>query len=171
MRDREEQFCQEYLIDLNPVQAALRAGYARSTAENAYRWIKAGDEREKPRVRARVDALMAQRSRRTGINADRVLMELGRLGFADITDIVDAATGELREGVSKDDAAAVASIRVKRGADFTEREVRLWDKNRSLELLGKHLGLFTERMQIEGGVPVIIDDSGAAQQDGGHDQD
>ena len=173
MRPREELFCREYLTDLNPVQAALRAGYSRGTAEEAYRWIKKGDSREKPGVRARVEALMAQRARRTGINADRVIRELARLGLSRITDIVNPATGALRDGISEDDAAAIAGMRVKRGADFEEYEVRLWDKNKSLELLGKHLGIFAERVQVEGGVPVIIDDSGAPPEteQGEHDPD
>ena len=44
---------------------------------------------------------------------------------------------------------------------FTEREVRMCDKVRALELLGKHLGMFTDNVRVDGAVPVIIDDVGA----------
>lgn len=160
MNKRDEAFCEEYLIDLSPRHAAIRAGFAESTAENAYKWLDAASDRQKPAVRARIDELMAERSRRTGVNADRVVRELARVAFVRASDVIDAKTGGLREGASPDDLAAVAGVRVKQGADFVEREVRLCDKTRALELLGKHLGMFTERVQMEGAVPVIVDDSG-----------
>ena len=160
MNRRDEAFCEEYLIDLSPRHAAIRAGFAESTAENAYKWLDAASDRQKPAVRARIDKLMAERSRRTGVNADRVVRELACVAFVRASDVIDAKTGGLREDASPDDLAAVTGVRVKAGADFVEREVRLCDKTRALELLGKHLGMFTDRVQMEGAVPVIVDDSG-----------
>lgn len=160
MNKRDEAFCEEYLIDLSPVHAAIRAGFAPSTAKNAYKWLDENSDRLKPTVRARIDALMAERSRRTGVTADRVVRELACMGFVRASDVIDAKTGGLREDASPDDLAAVTGVRVKAGADFVEREVRLCDKTRALELLGKHLGMFTDRVQMEGAVPVIVDDSG-----------
>lgn len=160
MNKRDEAFCEEYLIDLSPRHAAIRAGFAPSTARDAWKWLDEQSDRQKPAVRARIDELLAERSRRTGVNADRVVRELARVAFVRASDVIDAKTGGLREDASSDDLAAVAGVRVKAGADFVEREVRLCDKTRALELLGKHLGMFTDRVQMEGAVPVIVDDSG-----------
>ena len=69
-------------------------------------------------------------------------------------------TATLRPEATEDDRAAIASVRVKDGDMFTEREIRMCDKVRALELLGKHLGMFTDNVRVDGAVPVIIDDVG-----------
>ena len=158
VNDRDKRFCEEYLIDLNAQNAALRAGFTLSTARTAAAWIKP-ERPSKPAVRAEIDRLIAERSRRTGVNADRVVRELARIAFADITDIIDTNTCEVREDATKDDRAAIASMKVKHG-EVSEREVKLYDKARALELLGKHLGMFTEMVKIQEVLPVIIDDTG-----------
>ena len=159
MNAREKRFCEEYLIDLNAAAAARRAGYKGTTAEGAAKWINPTNPK-KPRLRAHIDDLAAERSKRTGISADRVLRELARVGFADLTDAVDAETGKLRPDVSEDDRAAIASIRVKRGDMFDEYEVRAADKLRALELIGKHLGMFRESVSLTVEVPQIVDIDG-----------
>ena len=160
INNREETFAYEYLVDLNPVQAALRCGYSSKTAKEAYRWLKAGDAREKPRLRAHIEQLMAQRAARVGVNADRVVRELARIAFADITQVVDVKNAKVLDSASEDDRAVIASVRVRDGDMFTEREVKMYDKLRALELLGKHMNMFTDQVKIEGAVPVIVDDSG-----------
>ena len=157
MTGKERRFVDEYLIDLNACAAALRAGYAHSTARNASAWI---DEKhpEKPKVREAVERRMAERSRRTGINAERVLLELARIGFANMADVVDTQTGEIRRDARIEDTAAITSTKCRRGEDSAEWEVRLTDKVRALELIGKHLGMWQENVYIAGAVPVIVDD-------------
>ena len=160
MKKRDAAFCEEYLIDLSPKNAAIRAGFAPSTARDAWKWLDENNDRLKPAVRARIDELLAERSRRTGISADRVIRELARLAFANPGDVIDMRNGGVQVGADDDDMAAIAAVRVKKGADFEEREVRMCDKARALELLGTHLGIFADRVRLEGAVPVIIDDSG-----------
>ena len=158
MNDRDCRFCEEYLIDLDAKHAAIRAGFAPSTARNAAEWIKA-ENPKKPGLRKEIDRLIAERSRRTGVCADRVVRELARIAFADISDVIDTATMKVRADASEDDLAAVAVMKRKIG-ESTEMEVRLHDKNRALELLGKHLGLFTDNIRVQQVLPVIIDDAG-----------
>lgn len=122
MKDQDRRFCEEYLIDVNATQAALRAGFAPATARNAYAWIS-GKNPKKPEVRAEIDRLMAERSRRIGVDADEVVQALAQIAFAD-------------------------------GADDG---VRTQERIRALELLGKHLGLFTENVKLQAERPVIID--------------
>ena len=185
LTDRQERFCQEYLIDLNATQAYIRAGYSARTAHNCASRLMA-----KAGVRARIDELMAVRSRRTGVTQERVVRELARIAFVDPTQAIDFECAVLREdaeaaamsfdshpdtlvsGVpvplinSMDDRAALMSVRVKSGDDFTEREVRLYDKVRALELLGKHLGMFTEKVELSGERVRIVDDVPEAARDG-----
>ena len=163
MTDRDYRFADEYFVDYDAKNAAIRAGYSVATAKNAANWINVNNP-TKPKLRELIDRRAAEISRRCGISAERVMNELAKIAFADITDIVDPKTGGLLEGVSRSDAAAVVSIHVKNGDDFVEREVRMYDKVKALELIGKRLNLFSEEVKLSGPVPVIIDDVyGAAQ--------
>lgn len=154
MNERDRRFCEEYLIDLNATAAAIRAGFAPATARNAAAWIKP-DNPTKPSARAEIDRLIAQRSQQTGISAERVIRELARIAFVVITDVIDPGTATLKPDATPDDLAAIAFLKI-RG---DEHEVRLADKLRALELLGKHLGLFTENVRLVPELPIIIDDA------------
>ena len=145
--NKQEQFVQEYLLDLNATQAAIRAGYApRSAQQISSRLMSIGV------IRARLDELLAQRSARTGVNADRVIRELARIAFANVGDFINVGSATLKTNASQDDTAAIQSVRVKTiptaDGDGVEREIRLSDKNRALELLGKHLGMFDDRTRV-----------------------
>ena len=161
MNAREEKFCEEYMIDLNATAAAIRAGYSPKTAQNALQWITEGTDREKPSLRARIDELRARQSKRTGITADRVLRELAAVAFADVSGLV-GEDGEIDRETDPDSARAIASIRTVRTEFGPATEIRMADKNKALELLGKHLGLFTDQVNVNiGQMPQII-----ANQDG-----
>lgn len=160
LSDIEKRFVDEYLIDLDAKNAAIRAGYKITTAKTAAEWIKVPGAK-KPKLRAEIDKRMAERSRRCGVSADRVLMELAKVAFADIADIADLETGEILPDARKADTAAIASIKIKSTPSTTEREIRMTDRTRALELLGKHLGMFTENVQINSAIPKILDDVGA----------
>ncbi len=168
MNERERRFCEEYLIDLNAVNAALRAGYAPGTARNASCWITPRNPK-KPRLREEIDRRIAERSRRTGVNADRVVRELARIAFADMADVMDITASDVRENIAHDDTAAMARIKRRQTPSGVECEIRMHDKNRALELLGKHLGLFTDNLRAEPELPVIVDDAGAAAPEGDSD--
>lgn len=154
MTDKQIRFCEEYLIDLNATQAAIRAGYSTESAGSIGSEIL-----QKPEIRARIDEAIAERSRRTGVCADRVVRELARLAFVNAADVIDTERGAVPEGASREDTACISAVRIKVGEEFTEREIRLCDKTKALELLGKHLGMFRENVSIEGNVGVtIVDD-------------
>jgi len=156
MTDKQKVFCEEYLIDLNATQAAIRAGYSVKTANEQGARLLANVS-----VQNEIEKLKAERSRRTGITADRVLQELARIGFVNPMDVIDPTDATVQGHANADDMAAIASVKVKvipgkYGDDGFEREVRLHDKVKALELMGKHLGMFTDRVDLNGNVPVII---------------
>ncbi|MEA5016130.1 MAG: terminase small subunit [Candidatus Limiplasma sp.] len=161
---KHEQFCQEYLLDLNRTQAYIRSGYSPKNAESAAARLYAN-----VKVRARVDELLAARSVRTGVTQDRVVRELARIAFLDPTKLADMGKATVQEDATEDDRAAIAAIKVKSGEDFTEREVKFADKLKALELLGKHLNMFTDTLQLTGEVPRIVDDIGGGPLEVGAD--
>lgn len=149
MTAKQKRFIEEYLIDLNATQAAIRAGYSPETAGSI------GNENlKKPEIRARIDKAMAERSKRTGINQDRVLYELAKLAFVNPADVIDFDEAMIRSDAVEEDLACIQSVKVKTMSgdkgDMTEREVRMYDKKAALELLGKHLGMFKDKVEISG---------------------
>ena len=148
MTKKQKLFIEEYLIDLNATQAAIRAGYSPETAGSI------GNENlKKPEIRARIEKAMADRSKRTGVNADRVVMELAKIAFVNAVDVIDAQTATIKETALPEDTAAIQSVKVKTfGEDGLEREIKMMDKLKALELLGKHLGMFKDRVELSGGI-------------------
>lgn len=156
MNDLQRTFAHEWMIDKNAYAAALRAGYSQATARNAAAWIHP-EHPTKPKLRAYCDQLMAQQSKRLGITADRVLTELAKIGFVNFDDVCDPETGKVRPEASREDKAVIAGVKIMTG-ETDMIEVKMYDKTRALELLGKHLGIFTENVKMDGAVPVIVDD-------------
>lgn len=148
MTKKQKRFVEEYLIDLNATQAAIRAGYSPDSAKEI-----GSENLTKPDIAKAVDQAIAERSRRTGVNADRVVRELAKIAFVNAGEVVDLDTALLMDKISDDDMAAIQSVKVKTfGEDGIEREVKLADKLKALELLGKHLGLFKDKVEINGNV-------------------
>lgn len=146
MTDRQNRFVAEYLIDLNATQAAIRAGYSPRSAQE-----QGSELLSNPIVRARVDEALADRSKRTGVTQDRVIRELARVAFLDPIKLADFDTAGIDPSAAEDDRAAISSVKVKSGADFTEREIRFVDKIKALDLLGRHLGMWDKNGARDGG--------------------
>lgn len=155
MTRKQKRFVEEYLIDLNAAKAAIRAGYSSRTAKQI------GQENlTKPDLQAAIDKAMAKRSRRTGINQDRVIDELARIALVNPADVVDVDSAAVKADANREDTACIAGVRIRtlvtKDGPVVEREVKFYDKVRALELLGKHLGLFTDRVKLENIVPVVV---------------
>ena len=146
MTKKQKRFIEEYLIDLNATQAAIRAGYSPDTAKSI-----GSENLTKPDIQARIAKAMAERSRRTGVNADRVVMELAKIAFVNASDVIDAETATLKPDAAPEDTAAIQSVKVKTfGEDGLEREIKMADKLKALELLRKHLGMFKDKVELSG---------------------
>lgn len=142
--DKQEQFCKEYLIDLNATQAAIRAGYSEKTArQQGQRLLTKVD------IQNRIAELKAERSRRIEITADMVVQEIAKIAFSDLGDFMTwNVDGEVSMLPQEDiDTAALQSIKSNRilrpiGEDEeiidASLEVKLHPKMKALELLYKH---------------------------------
>ena len=148
---KQKRFCEEYIVDLSAKNAAIRAGYsAKSAADIGCDLLK--DEA----IAAEIDVQMAELSKRTGITAERVLLEISKIAFCNPADIVKL---NLDDEKDREKASAIASIKTKEiptrgGGIAVEREIRIGDnKIKALELCGKHIGLFKDKIELgtEGG--------------------
>lgn len=149
LKPREEQFCAEYVVDFVGSAAARRAGVPEKGAKV---WACRALAMEP--IQERIAELMAKRAERTGITGDRVIAELGCVGFSRVTDFMritkDGEPAIDLSDLTDDQKAAIAEVTVEdftsgRGDDAREvRRVRfkLHNKVDALVNLGRHLGIF-----------------------------
>lgn len=156
MNERQRRFADEYLIDLNAEQAAIRAGYSERYARgNAHKLVANSCISEY--IQKRMDDRVA----RTEITQDRVLKELAIIAFSNAADYASIIEKEafdddgevikyrtvepvLTEDLTEEQKRALSVI--KKGRDGFE--VKPYDKVRALELLGKHLGMWTDKVEV-----------------------
>ncbi len=155
LTEKQRRFVDEYLIDLNATQAAIRAGYSVKTANEQGARLLANVS-----IQSEISRNMAERSRRTGVNQDRVVMELAKIAFVNAADVIDSDDATIKAGATADDTAAIQSVKVKviptKEGEGVEREIRLNDKLKALELLGKHLGMWNDKLDVNVNIPVVI---------------
>lgn len=155
LTEKQQRFVDEYLIDLNATQAAIRAGYSVKTARE-----QASQNLTKLNIQQAISEKMAERSKRTGVNQDRIVLELAKIAFVNAADVIDSDDATIKAGATADDTAAIQSVKVKviptKEGEGVEREIRLNDKLKALELLGKHLGMWNDKLDVNVNIPVVI---------------
>ena len=154
--EKQSQFVKEYLIDLNATQAAIRAGYSPKTAvPQASRLLS------NVNIQGLINKEVQKRAKRTHIEQDRVLLEIARLAFNDPRKAFDENNALLPIQNWPDEvAAAISAIKVNEiiidgVAIGTTKEIKFWDKSRNLELAGRHLKMFTDKIEHEGSVVIM----------------
>lgn len=154
LTEKQKRFAEEYVVDLNATQAAIRAGYsARTAGAVAHKLLK------KAEIQALIQELQQARSGRTGITQDRTLTEIARIALFDPAGVLsfegDTITVRAASEITEDARRAIKSIRIRKTIDGAGNEVEVMDitfhdKTRNLELLGRHLGMFVDRIKHEG---------------------
>lgn len=155
LTEKQRRFCEEYVLDLNAKQAAIRAGYSINGAEvQGHRLLSNAN------VQGYISHLNGKVSKKLEITRERVLQEMAAVAFFDIRKVF-TESGQLLNIKDVDDetAAALASIETfeefegygeERRKTGETRKVKAWDKMRALQDLGKHLGLFTDKIEVTG---------------------
>ena len=142
---KRERFCQEYIIDLNGKQAAIRSGYSEKSAE-----VTASRLLSDVKVKARITQLMAERAKRCELKQDDIIVELKRLGFSDMRNLAawNSVQVKLKDSseLSDADAACVESVSQTVSKDGGSLSIKLHSKTKALELLARHLGLLHDKV-------------------------
>jgi len=89
LTDKEKMFCTEYLMDMDATNAAIRAGYSEDSASTTGCHLK-----QKPEVEAYIEELLYERQLRLRITVDDVLLELAKIAFAEVADVLGDDTAE-----------------------------------------------------------------------------
>jgi phage terminase small subunit len=152
---KQQRFVDEYLVDLNATQAAIRAGYSKKTAHAI------GEENlRKPEIQAALQERMKARQERTEITQDAVLKELARIAFFDPRKLFrpDGSPKPINE-LDDDTAAALAGMEVLEEFEGTGKDrvfigytkkYKIADKNSALTNAMRHLGMLNDKMQLTG---------------------
>lgn len=146
LTDKEERFKNEYIVILNGTKAAITAGYSEKTARSI-----ASENLSKPHIQEAIQEAIDKRSKRTEVTADRVIKELAKLAFTNLTDVIDTTGGVPKikdlSGVKEEALAAISTFSED---DKGKRSIKMHDKTRALEMLGRHLKLFTDKTEHSG---------------------
>ncbi|WP_038291772.1 terminase small subunit [Zooshikella ganghwensis] len=167
---KQAMFVKEYLVDLNATQAAIRAGYSKRTArEQAARLLS------KVNIQEAIQQIQSVRAKRLTISADRIEQELARIAFSQITDVVEWRREKLNNTHEQDDKPPVEIQQVLlKNSDTLPTEVtatiqevaqtthgvriKLYDKLKALELLGRRHGMFIDKVEHSGSVKHLSED-------------
>jgi phage terminase small subunit len=149
---KQKIFADEYLIDLNATRA-YKVAYPRVKKDETAR-ANSSRMLTNANVAVYVEKRMKDREKRTEITQDMVLKELAKIGFADVTDFVTieskgsykAVQVKSTDDMPGDKMGAIAGI--KEGANGIE--IKLNDKGKALELIGRHLGMFKDKLEVSG---------------------
>lgn len=153
--ERQRLFCERYVIHLDGELAASEAGYSRKSARQiSYKLVR------KRNIAAYIGELLDKKAARNRVDADDVLREISRIAHLDIRRAFrEDGTMLGIHDLPDDVAAAIASIEMdeiyegagsKRSAVGVTKKVRFAEKLRALELLGKHLRLFPDKVEVSG---------------------
>lgn len=154
MTPKQQRFVEEYMVDLNGTQAAIRAGYSAKTANEIGSRLLTNVN-----VALALQKAMKERQNRTQITADRVLQELARLAFSDLRRAFNEdGSLKLPQEWDDDTAAAMAGVdtqttSVSAGDEeaplsLTTKKIKVFDKGAALTLAMRHLGMLNDKLEV-----------------------
>ena len=164
MTDAQKRFCDEYLIDLNATRA-YKIAYSRCKKDETAN-VNGSKLLRNTKVQEYISEKMKDREQRTKITQDMVIKELAKIAFLDIRKLY-TENGQLKNvaDIDSETAGAISSLETLEeyegyGDDREKigdtQKVRLLDKTKALELLGKHLGMFKDKVEIEQNKPFEV---------------
>jgi len=150
LRPRHRRFVEEFVIDFHVTNAAIRAGYSAKTA-----YSQGHDLLKKLEIQAALREQLSLYRQAHALTKDRLIQELALIAFSNPLELFDE-NGTLKDitALSENVARSIQSIKVrlisqKDGSDEVVTEIKFWDKVKTLELLGKHLGIFPVGLKYE----------------------
>lgn len=151
LNPKHQAFVREFLVDLNATQAAIRAGYSAKTAkQQGSRLLTNAD------IAKAISGGQAKKASKALITVEEIIGELRLLAFSDPAKLVDENGYQLPiNKMPPEMRRCISSIEL--GGDGGTR-IKFWPKNNALELLGKHLSAWTEKVELSGkdGEPLSV---------------
>ena len=143
LTDKQEMFCQEYLVDLNKTKAAERAGYSAKTAHSI-----GFENLIKPEIQDRIELLKQERIKKVEIKAQDVLQELLNWAYGDTTEFMQLSVEDVKK-MPPEIRRLVTGFKIieKKTKDYKDQEVieemvelKFISKEKAMEMITKHIG-------------------------------
>lgn len=143
---KQQRFVEEYLVDLNATQAAIRAGYKERTAYSQGQRLLKNVE-----IQNAIQQAREKRTERTEVTQDMVIRQLAKIAFHDFRDVVEWEGNEIRiRDSSEVDGTIIQEIQESISEGGRNLKVKTNDRMRALDMLGRHLGMFVDKKEISG---------------------
>lgn len=177
LTEMQERFAREYVISMNATDAARKAGYSDAMAKS-----KGTTEiLHHPGVQALIKELKAPIAAKLELSADHILSELNRIARCDVGEAFDE-NGKLKpiHEIPEDVRRCIQSVETEElfegfGKERTQigftKKIKFWDKNKGLELLGRHFKLYTDKIEHSGGFTLEALVSGSNRKEINHGEE
>jgi len=164
MTPKKLRFIEEYCVDLNGTQAAIRAGYSKDRAR-----ITASELLAERNISAEIQKRLERLTKAADIKTEQILEEVSRVAFVDPREVMpsDSYLGKQLRQMPEDIARAIASIELitRKVAESDDIEyvakIKFWNKLDALEKLGKYKKLWDGDSQANTNISIIIDNDDA----------
>lgn len=146
MTEAQKVFCDEYLVDLNATRA-YKVAYPRCTKDEAA-YAAASRMLRIVKVKEYIEKAIEERKKRTEVTQDMVINELKAIAFSNATSFVNVKNGVvlIDDTNGLDENIKKTIVGIKEGRNGIE--VKMADKMQALEMLGRHLGMFKEKIEL-----------------------
>lgn len=152
MTAKQQRFCDEYLIDLNATQAAIRAGYSKKTARAI-----ANENLTKPYIKEYIEKRMAEKEKQLIADQDEVMKYLSAVMRREMTESVVVTLSTEKSTYVPDENGTMRKQTIKQDIpQVVEIPARLSDANKAAELLGKAYGIYTDKVEVDADMELNI---------------
>lgn len=152
LTERQKRFCNEYLIDLNATQAAIRAGYSKKTAG-----VIATENLKKPNIIEFIRKRLDEKDKKLIADQDEIMMYLSSVMRREKTEsVVVTLSKEKSTYVPDKNGVMRRKTEKEESAKIVEIPARLSDANKAAELLGRAYGIYSDRLDVDADVELNI---------------
>ena len=145
MTVKQKMFCDEYLIDLNATQAAIRAGYSKKTAR-----AMGAENLTKPAIREYIAKRMEEKEKALVADQDEVMKYLTAVMRREMKESIVVTTSEETTKYVPDKEGKMRQQKVKKETpQIVKIPAKLSDANKAAELLGKAYGIYTDKVETD----------------------
>jgi len=138
LSDKQKRFCDHYLISFNATQSAIKAGYSKKTAHSI-----GSENLIKPEIQKYLQSKKEKIAKKLEISQERTMLEMARISFSSVLNLYNE-DGTFKPIHELDDntAAAIQSLELNEDGEIIK--IKLWDKNKPMEMLGKHFKIYAD---------------------------
>jgi len=140
---KQKRFCEQYILDFNATRAAIKAGYSKDSARSIGCQLLT-----KVNIKHEINELIEKRKEKLIVNQEMIIAELAKLSFSDIGQFLDENGRISLDDLKEIDTSLIQEISQKDTKSGVDIKIKLFSKEKAIEMLAKHLGILIDKLQI-----------------------